>query len=298
MPIIHAPYAGRAQPFSIGLKPIAAGNWISPDALLLRELVLKLDLLTQSRDVVVRERGDTRAAQAELLNLLVGHLIERHGGLYQRSGDSIRIGDNGPSIDLADSTEPAIVTAARLVQDDLVLMRKCDDGWRLVAACLCFPSNWSLAEKFDLGMETIHAGVPGYAGQMATRVNRIFDHLPEGQIVERFNWSIHDDDDLHHPGSKSGARPWQKRDFDIAGQAFVRVERQTLRRLAVSGDIVFTIKIHVDPLLAFRDHPDGKALARGLRDQLGSLDEAKLTYKKLLVGRDALIDALTALADT
>lgn len=296
MPLLHTPYDGRAQPFSIGLRPIAADCWICPDALLLPELALKQQLLDQRRYIVLRERPDTRAAQAELLALLSGHVTQAHGKTYHRNGSTLAVGAAGSTVDMADPSEPPIVTAARLVQDDLVLMRKCADGWRLVAACLCFPSNWSLAEKFDQPMEAIHQAVPGFARQMATRINRIFDHLQHDQIVERFNWSIHDDDQLHHPGSKPGRRPWQGLGDSIIENAFVRVERQTLRRLPVSQDIVFTIKIHVDPVFAFRDHPDGKALALALRDQLASLNPEQLTYKNMLAERDVLIDGLMALA--
>jgi hypothetical protein len=38
--------------------------------------------------------------------------------------------------------------AALLVQEDLILMRKGEDGWRLAAGSLCFPSSWTLTEKF------------------------------------------------------------------------------------------------------------------------------------------------------
>jgi dimethylamine monooxygenase subunit A len=296
MPLVHTPYDGRAQPFSIGLRSIPAHCWILPDGLLLPELALKKELLAHRRDVVVREQADTRAAQTELLAMLAGHLAADHGGLFQRDGANIVIRGTGLTINLVNLHEPAIVSAARLVQDDLVLMRKVDDGWRLVAACLCFPSTWSLAEKFGQPMEAIHEAVPGYAGQMATRINRIFDHLPADQIVERFNWSIYGDDELHHPEPKSGPRPWQGLGAKVAEHAFIRVERQTLRRLPLSQDIVFTIRVHVDPVTAFREHPDGKVLARALSDQLTGLNPDQLTYKNMLADRDVLIGALSALA--
>lgn len=276
MPLLHTPYDGRAQPFSIGLRPIDPASWIMPDPRRDIELAEKARLLAERHDVVVRERADTRPAQEELLALIARHLGHK--------------ADDRPL-----QPEPPIVTAARLIQDDLVLMRKDYDGWRLAAACLCFPSNWSLAEKFDMPMETIHEAVPGYAGQMAARINRIFDHLPTDQIVERFNWSINHDDVLHHPESKSGHRPWHGLGDRLLEQVFVRVERQTLRRLPVAQDIVFTIKIHVDPLSAFRGHPDGKALALALRAQLVALDHDQLAYKNLLADRDLLVDSVSAL---
>lgn len=285
MELRHTPYDGRAQPFSIGLKPIDPKRWIEPDERRERELGEKAALLSARRDVVVREERETRAAQGELLDMIRQHLANDHGlseACHEATGD----GESGPPI----------VAAALLVQDDLVLMRKGADGWRLAAACLCFPSTWSLAEKFGQPMGAIHAAVPGYPGRFGALVDRIFDNLPDGQIVERFNWSIYGDDRLHHPESKSGPRPWQGLGGGFVEHAFVRVERQTLRRLPASGDIAFTIKVGVDPIAAFRRHPEGARLARGLRDQLAELDAAQLAYKNMLADRDQMIEGLTALA--
>ncbi|MET0607103.1 MAG: DUF3445 domain-containing protein, partial [Beijerinckiaceae bacterium] len=183
----------------------------------------------------------------------------------------------------------------RLVQDDLCLMRNCIDGWRLVAASLCFPSSWSLQEKFDRPMDAIHEAVPGFSGQMATRIARIFDHLKPGAPVWRLNWSIYDDGALHHPETKS-VRRWAGEDGSLGEQAFVRVERQTLAKLPISGDILFTIRVYTDPVTAFAMHPRGRDLAKGLRSQLLALDQAQLKYKNLLADRDRLAESLARFA--
>ena len=77
---------------------------------------------------------------------------------------------------------------------------------------------------------------------------------------------------------------------------FVRVERQTLRRLPQSGDILFTIRVHHDPLSALTKHPDGTRLASGLRDQLLALDVDQLAYKGLNRQRDSIAAKLADLA--
>ena len=43
-------------------------------------------------------------------------------------------------------------------------------------------------------------------------------------------------------------RPSGFGDVDLNAAAFIRVERQTLRKLPQSGDILFTIQIYLDPL--------------------------------------------------
>jgi hypothetical protein len=171
------------------------------------------------------------------------------------------------------------------------------DGWRLAAAALAFPSSWSLAEKFGQPLDRIHAAVPGFPGRMGERVARIFDNLKAEQPVWRVNWSIYDDADLHHPQSKAGPRRWSGAAGRFGESAFVRVERQTLRRLPASGDILFTIRVYVDPVAAFARHPQGAELARGLREQLLGLDEAQLRYKNLVAERDRIAAELLRLIE-
>ena len=73
---------------------------------------------------------------------------------------------------------------------------------------------------------------------------------------------------------------------------FIRVERQTLRKLPDTGYILFTIKVLLDPLAALGRHPEGPRLAQGLRSQLQMLDTAQLAYKGLVESRDLLVEAL------
>ena len=101
---------------------------------------------------------------------------------------------------------------------------------------------------------------------------------------------------LHHPKPKSGPGAWQNGDRDLASQSFIRVERQTLRKLPRSGDIIFTIRIYLDPVQSLRGHPDGAALAGALHRQLAALDSDQLAYKNLLADRDTILKGLAALA--
>jgi hypothetical protein len=292
IPFARTPYDGSKKPFSIGLAPIAEERWLEPDENLHRELAEKDHLFATLRDVVFRAEPGTEAAQGEVLDLVADFLVERCPDRYRRDGDSVVLIETGARVMLGGG-DPALMTAARLVQDDLVLMRAGDGaGYRLVAAALCFPSAWSLTEKFGTSLDGLHANVPGYAEHLGVRMKRIFDGLKPGVIVERLNWSIYPDPELHHPESKERPRDWFGRDRS----AFIRVERQTLRRLPVSGDILFTIKILVDPFEAFATHPDGPRLAAGLREQLLGLDPDQLRYKNLQDHRDVVAAELARIA--
>src|SRR5690606_2368165 len=107
-------------------------------------------LAAERWDEVFAAEPETGAAQAEVLALLAAHLPRRFPGLYRRAGRSMVVAGRRVPLDGV----PALWTAARLVQEDLVLMRRGAAGWRLAAAALCFPSSWRLAEKFG---KPIHA---------------------------------------------------------------------------------------------------------------------------------------------
>ena len=199
---------------------------------------------------------------------------------------------------------PALEAASLHVQEDLVLMRRSDAGWRLVAGALCFPSSWTLAEKFGRPLHEIHEPVPGFGPETRTAglIDRIFDNLAPELPVERLNWSIQSGGALYHPlssGGRVGRSAAAQSRFpggDPAGHAFVRVERQTLRKLPACGDILFTIGIHLDPLVALRGHPDRRRLAAAFAAQLSALDADQIAYKGLGADRDGLVELLGALA--
>ena len=194
----YTPFDGSAKPFTIGLKPLDLATWLEVDDALEPYLAEKDRLYAELPEKVFVERADTRAAQQEALGLIVENLAQRHGGTHVVEDGQVRIGER--VVALADGTAPLKI-ASHLVQEDLVLMRKDVDGWRLVAASLCFPSSWSLTEKYDRALEDIHQPVPqfGRGTRMAELIARMFDKLQPGNPVERMNWSLQGNPDLYHP---------------------------------------------------------------------------------------------------
>ena len=141
-----------------------------------------------------------------------------------------------------------------MVQEDLVLMLPRGEEYFLGAASLCAPSNWSLQEKFKSSLIGLHVHVPTYEKKIGSRVNSLFNNLPRERIFQRFNWSVYEDSKLFQPArSKSRIERSKTITEDNAGdRLFIRVERQTIRRLPETGAIVFTIRVHVNPLLSIK----------------------------------------------
>jgi len=283
-PFRHRPYDGTTQPFTVGLRPVSEASWLEPDALLCAHLEEKERLFAANLPAVFRAEDDTAAAQGEVFELVVENLRRFHQATHSFSSGNVHLTSTARRIALGEA--PDLLTASKLVQEDLVIMRPGPEGYRMVAASLCFPSSWRLSEKFGLSMTGIHEGVPGFnQSRMGQVVARLFENLKPDQLLCRFNWSIYPDGELHHPQPERIAFEVSAKSF---ARLFLRVERQTLRRLPRSGDILFTIKIHHDPLALLSRQEDRTLIASSLRKQLLALDNDQLTYKGLVAARDEI----------
>ncbi|WP_077959747.1 heme-dependent oxidative N-demethylase family protein [Ensifer adhaerens] len=289
----HTPYDGSSKPFTIGLAQLDPDRWIEPDDQLRYYLDEKARLLAEDRDAVYAAAEGTERAQRELLGVLIDYLPATYPAVYRRDGDRMIVG--GAPVPLAGDVPLAV--AGSLVQDDLAIMQRTDDGWRLNAAYVAFPSSWSLAEKYGRTMNEIHGPVPGFehGTRNAELIARMFDNLPPGRFVERFNWAVNVDGALHLPKSKSEGLAAGAIEM-TEERTFIRIERQTLRKLPETGALVFTIRIYSDPLAMLRNRPDAAALASSFIEQLRALTLPQAAYKGLVSKRDGLIAALQSIA--
>jgi hypothetical protein len=299
----HTPYDGSSKLFAIGLKPLDLSTWIEVDHTYDEQMREKRRLFATIPEKVFVEEADTFEAQNEVLTLIRQHVAAAFPERFRQNCKGIGIaGHPALTTEQLHSLSP-LHAASLLVQEDLILMRRGEDGWRLAAGALCFPSSWLLGEKFGRPLQDIHAPVPGFGRgtRNADLIQRMFDNLKVEQPVQRLNWSLQARHALYYPLSdtqrtaRSSNRPSKFADLAAVARGFIRVERQTLRKLVKSGDILFTIRIYLDPLQFLQTHPDGKALAAAFAEQLMGLDEPQLDYKGLTADRDRLVDFLKSI---
>jgi hypothetical protein len=242
-PIRHAPWADAPPDFAIGLRPIGIEAWLEggeddPAA-------RKDPLFAAHREIVWAETEGSRGGQAEILEL-----VRASGAAAPAQGDL-----------------PPLYAAARCVADDLCLMEKREGAWRLTALSLSAGTFFTAGEVIGKPLAQLHAPVPGFGEQFLTRVTRIFDALRPDAVLERRNWTVMAGDDLFAPdGAAIRARAAAIEPAEAGAALYVRVERQTLRRLPRTGGLVFTIRIWRHALAALDADPDRRsAFARAWR---------------------------------
>jgi hypothetical protein len=272
----YLPFAGGGFRLTMGLMPLAEPDWIELDGLLAAHLAEKGSLLAHRHGEVFAARPEADAAARELLALLAAHLPLHHPQIFGRDGARLTNRVTGEAWDVERPALHPLDLCGRLVQEDFCLLQRAGEQHVLVAASLCAPARWRLADKIGRPLAQIHAPVAGYDTTLARPVDRLLAQLRPGRLVWRLNWGI-----LDNPARFQPARPPADAPITAtsAGERlWLRVERQTLRKLAASAAVVFTIRTHITRLDRAVATP---AAAADLAQALRAMPLDMLRYKQI-----------------
>jgi hypothetical protein len=287
---IHLPFESGPYRMAMGLVSVPEPEWFEIDSNYPSDMAERRRLLAAHRDEVFGAAPGSEAARAETLAIMLDHLTTVHPVWFERDGTIIHARLTGEHFDTA-AFDP-LELAGRLVQEDLCLIA---GGPRLTAAILCFPSRWRLHEKLGRDLAEVHAHVPFYADRLARPVDRFMAHVREGHVAARLNWSVLDDPALFQPIGKWRTTHDATITAENAGdRLYLRVERQTLRRLPACGAILFAIRVHVYPLAKVIVEP---ATAARLAAAIRALPPETAHYKSLPMFQAALLSWLDGWTD-
>ena len=288
----YLPFENGPYRMAMALTTVSESAWFELDACYVEEMAERRRLLAERHGDVFAALPASDAARAETLHELVANLTRYAPQWFGCDGGILHNRLTGESWELAAPPCDPLELAGRLVQEDLCIIQQGDDGPIFTAAILCFPSRWRLHEKLGKPLAAVHGPVPLYADRLAAPVDRFMAKVRPGHIASRLNWSALDDPAMYQPTGK-----WrEQRDTaiteDNAGdRLYLRVERQTLRRLPQSGAILFGIRVHSYPLGRAITAP---AAASRLAEAVRALPDATVHYKSLKVFGPALLAWLDA----
>lgn len=235
VPEIEAAQVAAARARLPAMQPVA-GPWVTVDAAYSDQIAEKARLLAECRDDVLARLPGTAAVEAEALETVLQEVAGLPGF---RRAHGVMCCPDGREVPLAG--DPLGVIAA-LIQEDICLLEKRGSEHVLVAALLCFPASWTLAEKLGRPLTAIHKPVAPYDEGIARRVQRLFDGVQPGRPLWRANLLAYDDPALFQPRTEADPRPVGGPDA-----CWWRSERQTVLRLPETGAVVFAIHTSVAP---------------------------------------------------
>lgn len=284
---IHLPFEAGEFRMSMSLTAAPDSAWFELDARYPDEMRQRRELLAERHDKVFAALPGSEDARAETLALVVANLTHTHPAWFRRDATRLHNRLTGETWNLTPPDRDPLELAGRLVQEDLCIIQESEDGPRFTAAVLCFPSRWRLHDKLGRPLAAVHGPVPLYAERLARPVDRFMRQVKPGHIAQRLNWSLLDDPALFQAGGhgREGVNPAIT--AENAGQTlYLRVERQTLRRLPRSDAVLFGIRVHVYPLARVIATP---AVAARLAAAVRALPAEISRYKSLGTFRDAVL---------
>lgn len=255
---------------SMGTRALDPDRWFLLDDEWEPQRAEAARVLAEARDEVLvgDDDPDVAAAAAELHDVIRTWL-----GRFRESVP--------PVVTDPRDLQEGLAAARLLVADDLCLLLPGDDGWRLAAGCVCFPSYWRPRDRIGGPLDGVHAPVPGYPGALAGRVDGFLGRLRPGQGVWRRNWLVHDVADLHLPSWVDDV----DRPTPVTDGRWLRSERQTLVRLPSLDAVVFTIRTQQVPVAVLASRPD---VAGGLAAAMRGWSAEQRAYKGAAVDETLL----------
>jgi dimethylamine monooxygenase subunit A len=318
-----------------GLKRLRDSTYFlveDEDENLAAELLLKERNLTgQRRDVCFTMEDSSLPAQREVLDLFLHHLPLRYPDIYTYDAKSKTIHVKPPPAStasppttdtttssetrrtfmfrIADYAHAPLELCARIVQEDLILMRP-EDGparskihcYHMAAAAVVF-SFRHLTEKLGQPAEFIHAPVPHFAEHIQKSLNMMFSNLSSEKPLWRNNWGLAVNGTLDEPlyGGEQRMNIVTERDVQ---EKFLKVEYQTIRRLPSTNYLLFTVKTMVNRLDELERVPTAAAcLASSIRGMSPQMHKYKgidddTSCRAILRYLDAISSATTTTTTT
>lgn len=279
------PFRKTGWKLAIGLQPLDLQDWIEIDDQFVEQLWLKDHLLQTRQGELVAGLPESLDGQRAVLDLLVDHLLTHFPHIYHRQGSTLVNLKTDQQWSLSDFAQAPLDLAGRLVQEDLLLMQAGSESYRLTAGSLCFPSHWRLQDKLGLPLGQIHQPVPGYQQHLQRRVDQLFERFTVDRPGWRLNWSLVDTPTLCLC-CDSSPMPTGITAENAGDRLWLRIERQTLRRIPITGDILFTVHTFVDPLKQVVRDPE---LTAAFCATLETLPPNTQIYKRIQPIRDQIL---------
>ena len=300
---LYRPYRWAGADFQLGLRPIRPENWILIGAGHAEMMRQKCERLDNHRPCYYRTLPNSLPAQRELRERVVAHLAADHPQSFEKSGSVLRSLITGQTLDLDDGSTEPLLQVSYLIEEDFMLLEEVGETIQITAASNAYSSSGRLVSSVGHDVEWAHEPVPQLTRKLGGKINRVLGSIHAATPCERFNWQItamatvffpHDDPHAANAAAMREVFAELCRDPARAGEfLWVRVERQTLRRLPDSNAVAFSLHTYSDPLSSMQSDVES---VRAIWALLNNYSEERWKYSEMDIVREPLMTWLEAAA--
>ncbi|OJJ57012.1 hypothetical protein ASPSYDRAFT_59436 [Aspergillus sydowii CBS 593.65] len=179
------------------------------------------------------------------------------------------------------SKPPLEIIMDNVPEDFGIMLRDDKTGnYFLRAGVICSALGWNVGSKIGLQLHQIHDPIPDYKEKMKFSMDRFFTKMPVDKPIQRGSWGLEIGEPLYMPPGDPHEKLRTFQDPNLSLEdCHLRVDWQTLRRLPLSGAIIFNFKALFTPVTEFRDEPCIPALvAKIMKEGKENLLQYKATW--------------------
>ncbi|OQU96983.1 hypothetical protein CLAIMM_02988 [Cladophialophora immunda] len=156
------------------------------------------------------------------------------------------------------SQHPLHILFDNIPEDFAMMLRNEEDGmYYLRSGFICSSIGWTFGTHHNRELRAIHTEVNDYAEKMSNSMDRFFSKMPVERPIQRGSWFVEDWEPLFVTPEEYEQNAGTRHQGESVGieQCYLRCDWQTLRRLPLSGAIVFNFKAVFTPITELRDEP-------------------------------------------
>ncbi|KAF2155944.1 hypothetical protein K461DRAFT_284661 [Myriangium duriaei CBS 260.36] len=269
---------------TMSLTKLEPDWWLELETTYVDRIKQRQELFTNHRGMVMQTLPGSEIACKELMEMVLQFLCARYPQYFQLTPSSSP--ETFHNLILSTTTDllttPPMQILADNVPEDFAIMLRCPftGTYSFRAGILCSSLGWSLGSKIGLQLNDIHAPIPDYAEKMSFSMDRYFAKKPVDKPIQRGSWGLEIGKPLFMPPGDphEGLRERQNPAHTL-DDCHLRVDWQTLRRLPLSGAVVFNFKALFTPVAKFREEPYvPKLLLKVLKEGKREIIEYKNTW--------------------
>lgn len=232
--------------------------WLELDSNYVERIKQRQGLYKKYGPMVLQQLPGGEYASKELMQMCLEFLCARYPQYFHLDKTGMmfqnRILDTATDLK---ATEPLHVLLNNVPEDFACMIRHPDTGiYSFRSGLICSSLGWNVGSKIGLKLHEIHAPIPDYKEKMQFSMDRYFSKMPTDKPIQRGSWGLEIDEPLFMP---PGDPHEQLRDSQnpahTIDRCHLRVDWQTLRRLPLSGAVIFNFKAVFTPVSEFRDEP-------------------------------------------
>ncbi|OJJ03275.1 hypothetical protein ASPVEDRAFT_133496 [Aspergillus versicolor CBS 583.65] len=247
---------------TMSLTKLEPDWWIELENTYRKRIAQRKELFAKHGKSVLGSLPGSELACKELMEMVLQFLCARYPQYFSLIDK--RIFKNkilGTEQDVR-SKPPLEIIMDNVPEDFGIMLRDDQTGnYFLRAGVICSALGWNVGSKIGLQLHQIHDPIPDYKEKMKFSMDRFFTKMPVDKPIQRGSWGLEIGEPLYMPPGDphEKLRTFQNPNLSLE-DCHLRVDWQTLRRIPLSGAIIFNFKALFTQVTEFRDEPCVPAL--------------------------------------